>query len=202
MLRVALTGGIGTGKSHVARLLRGRGVPTIDADQLARAAVQPGQPALDGLRARFGSGVLAAGGVLDRARLGRLVFADPAARRALEALVHPPVREAIDAWFRRCRAATESTFAVADVPLLFETGRAGAFDYVVVAACDPALQVRRVTARDGLAEADVRRRVAAQLPIAEKVGRADAVVRTDGSFADTERQVDALRRTLAAAAGA
>lgn len=201
MLRVVLTGGIGTGKSHVVRLFRDRGVPTIDADQLARAAVQPGQPALDGLRGRFGSGVVAAGGALDRARLGRLVFADPAARSALEALVHPPVRAAIDAWFRRCRA-TEATFAVADVPLLFETRRAGAFDYVVVAACGPALQLRRVMARDGLAEADVRRRMAAQLPIAEKVERADAVVRTDGSFADTERQVDALCRALAAAAGA
>lgn len=202
MLRVALTGGIGTGKSSVVRLLRGRRVPTIDADQLARAAVQPGQPALDGLRERFGSSVVAADGALDRARLGRLVFADPDARRALEALVHPPVREAIDAWFRRCRAATEPPFAVADIPLLFETRRAGAFDYVVVAACDPALQIQRVMARDGLAEADVRRRVAAQLPLAEKVERADAVVRTDGSFADTERQVDALCRTLAAAAGA
>lgn len=202
MLRVVLTGGIGTGKSHVVRLLRGRGVPTIDADQLARAAVQPGQPALDGLRGRFGSGVAAAGGVLDRARLGRLVFADPAARSALEALVHPPVRAAIDQWFRRCRDAAGAPFAVADVPLLFETRRAGAFDRVVVAACGPALQLRRVMARDGLAEADVRRRMAAQLPIAEKVERADAVVRTDGSFADTERQVDALCRALAAAAGA
>lgn len=202
MLRVVLTGGIGTGKSHVVRLLRDRGVPTIDADQLARAAVQPGQPALDGLRGRFGNGVAAAGGVLDRARLGRLVFADPAARSALEALVHPPVRAAIDAWFRRCRDAAGAPFAVADVPLLFETRRADAFDRVVVAACDPALQLRRVMARDGLAEADVRRRMAAQLPIAEKVERADAVVRTDGSFADTERQVDALCRALAAAAGA
>ena len=120
---------------------------------------------------------------------------------ALEALVHPPVREAIDAWFQRCRSATEATFAVADIPLLFETRRAGAFDRVVVVACKPALQLRRVMARDGLPAADVRRRIAAQLPIAEKVERADAVITTDGSFAETDRQVASLCRTLAAVAG-
>ncbi len=198
MLRVALTGGIGTGKSYVVRLLRGRAVPTIDADQLARAAVQPGQPASVRLRDRFGPDLFAADGSLDRIRLGRLVFADAAARAALEALVHPPVREAVDAWFRRCRASTGARFAVADIPLLFEAGRADAFDRVVVVACDPALQLRRVMARDGLPAADVRRRIAAQLPIADKVARADAVVRTDGSFDETDRQVASLCRALSA----
>ena len=198
MLRVALTGGIGTGKSYVVRLLRDRSIPTVDADQLARAAVQPDQPAFAGLRARFGADVVAADGSLDRARLGLLVFADPTARAALEALVHPPVREAIDAWFRRCRTGTEPPFAVADIPLLFETRRASAFDRVVVVACDPAVQLRRVMARDGLPAADARRRIAAQLPIAEKVERADAVITTDGSFAETDRQVASLCRTLAA----
>ena len=202
MLRVALTGGIGTGKSHVVQLLRRRSIPTVDADQLARAAVQPGQPAFTGLRDRFGTDVIAADGALDRTRLGRLVFADSTARAALEALVHPPVREAIDTWFQRCRSATESTFAVADIPLLFETRRAGAFDRVVVVACEPALQLRRVMARDGLPAADVRRRIAAQLPIAGKVERADAVITTDGSFAETDRQVASVCRTLAAVAGA
>ena len=202
MLRVALTGGIGTGKSYVVRRLRSRFVPTVDADQLARAAVQPDQPAFAGLRARFGVEVIAADGTLDRARLGRLVFADATARTVLEALVHPPVREAIDAWFRRCRDSTGSRFAVADIPLLFETGRAGAFDRVAVVACDPATQLRRVMVRDGLPAEDARRRIAAQLPIAEKVDRADAVITTDGSFADTDRQVASLCRTLAAVGGA
>ena len=199
MIRVALTGGIGTGKSHVIRLLRRRSVPTIDADQLARAVVQPDQAACARLRARFGPDVFAADGTLDRDRLGRLVFADETARSALEALVHPPVREAIDAWFRRCRACTGAPFAVADIPLLFETGRADAFDRVVVVACDPATQLRRVMARDGLSAADVRRRIAAQLPIAAKVARADEVVRTDGSFAETDRETASLCRALAAA---
>lgn len=198
MLRVALTGGIGTGKSHVVRLLRRRAVPTIDADQLARAAVQPGQPVTDALRARFGPGLFAADGSLDRPRLGRLVFADAAARAELEALVHPPVRRAIDAWFGRCAACTRAPFAIADIPLLFETARAGAFDRVVVVACDPAVQLERVMERDRLPAIEVRRRIAAQLPIADKVARADAVVTTDGSFDETERQVASLCRKLAA----
>ena len=202
MLRVALTGGIGTGKSCVVRLLRDRSVPTVDADQLARAAVQPDQPACAGLRDRFGPGIFAADGTLDRGRLGRIVFADATARAALEALVHPPVRKATDAWFRRCRAWTRARFAVADIPLLFETGRAGAFDRVVVVACEPATQLRRVMARDRLPAAEIRRRIAAQLPIAEKVARADAVVRTDGSFDETARQVASLCRTLSAAGAA
>ena len=197
MLRVAVTGGIGTGKSHVIRLLRRRAVPTIDADQLARAAVQPGQPASDRLRDRFGTDVFAADGSLDRARLGRLVFVDTAARAALEALVHPPVRRAIDEWFRRCGACTNAPFAVADIPLLFETARAGAFDHVVVVACNPATQLERVMARDGLPAAEVRRRIAAQLPIADKAARADVVVTTDGSFEETARQVACLCRSLA-----
>lgn len=197
MLRVALTGGIGTGKSHVVRLLRDRSVPTLDADQLARATVQTGQPACTGLRARFGPDVFAADGSLDRARLGRLVFADAAARATLENLVHPPVRKAIDAWFQRCRASTRARFAVADIPLLFETGRADAFDSVVVVACDPATQLRRVMARDDLPEAEVRRRIAAQLPIAEKVARADMVISTDGTFEETDGQVASIFRTLA-----
>lgn len=144
MLRVAVTGGIGTGKSHVIRLLRHRAVPTIDADQLARAAVQPGQPASERLRARFGPRIFSADGSLDRARLGRLVFADAPARAALEAIVHPPVRRAIDEWFQRCRTCTGAPFAVADIPLLFETARAVAFEHVVVVACDPATQLERV----------------------------------------------------------
>jgi len=198
MLRVALTGGIGTGKSYVVRRLRNRAIPTIDADQLARAAVQPDQPAFAGLRARFGADIIAADGTLDRTRLGLLVFADPTARAALEALVHPPVRESIDVWFRRCRTSIRPRFAVADIPLLFETGRASAFDRVVVVACDPALQLQRIMARDGLRPEDARRRIAAQLPIAEKADRADAVITTDGSFAETDRQVASLCRTLAA----
>ena len=200
MLRVALTGGIGTGKSHVAGLLRRRSVPTLDADQIVRALQQPGQPVHAALRRRFGPGVFGNRSILDRKRLGALVFGDAAARRDLEAIVHPPVRRAIDDWFDRCRAGTAAAFAVADIPLLFETGRAGAFDRVVVVACEPAAQLARIMARDGLPAAAARRRIAAQLPIADKTARADFVVATDGSFEETERQVEAVCRTLGARA--
>ena len=198
MLRVALTGGIGTGKTYVIRLLRDRAVPTIDADQLARDAVQPDQPGAAALRARFGAEVFHPDGSLDRPRLGTIIFDDREARADLEAIVHPPVRRAIAAWFQRCADDGQTPFAVADIPLLFETGRAAEFDRVVVVACTPDTQVRRVVERDALPEADARKRLAAQLPIAGKMAAADIVIQTDGSFADTERQVNELCRTLRA----
>ncbi|MGE0463607.1 MAG: dephospho-CoA kinase [Vicinamibacterales bacterium] len=188
MLRVALTGGIATGKSYVARRMRAAGVPIIDADVLAREAVAPGTPGLQAIVERFGAGVLAPEGALDRTRLAGIVFADPLARQALEAIVHPAVRAAIDRFFTSLPAATP--FAVADIPLLFETNRAGEYDIVVVAACPPEMQVARVMARDGVSREAALQRLAAQLPIAEKVSRADYVIDTSGSFAATDVAVD------------
>jgi dephospho-CoA kinase len=131
--------------------------------------------------------VVDASGGLDRRKLGAIVFADAGERKALEAIVHPEVVRASNDWF----AALDPShpFAVADIPLLYETGRDRAFDAVVVTACDPEEQVRRVMRRDGLPEADARQRIAAQLPIGEKVRRGDYVIRTDGSFAETDAQV-------------
>lgn len=188
LLRVGLTGGIATGKSYVRAHLASMGVPTIDADLLARQVVERGTPGLALIVDRFGPDVLSAEGHLDRPALGALVFADADARRDLESIVHPRVYGEIGAWFERLEAAG-AALGVADIPLLFETGRAGDFDVVVVAACPSALQIERVQARDGLSEAAARRRVAAQWPIDEKVRLADYVVRTDGSFEDTDRQV-------------
>ena len=198
MLRVALTGGIATGKSSVVRLLQVRGVPTIDADAVARAVVEPGQPAHAAIRERFGTDVMNRVGKLDRTRLGTIVFGDPTARADLEGIVHPPVRRAIDDWFRaRAAAPGPPPFAVADIPLLFETGRDGEFDRVVVVACDPGTQLTRVMKRDHLSEAEARQRIDAQLPIADKVARAFHVITTDGSLDETERQVDVLCSALA-----
>jgi dephospho-CoA kinase len=191
MLSVALTGGIATGKSYVRARFEALGVPTIDADTLARDVVRPGTAALAQIVARFGAGVLQPDGALDRRALGAVVFADPVARRALEAIVHPAVRQAIDAWVAERRQQGDP-LAVADIPLLFETGRTGEFDVVVVTACPPDEQVARIVRRDGLSEADARARVEAQMPIEEKVRRADHVVRTDGTHEETDRQVDAL----------
>jgi dephospho-CoA kinase len=195
VLRVALTGGIGTGKSYCLERFAAHGAATIDADVLARDAVAPGTPGLAAIAARFGPGILALDGTLDRPGLGRIVFGDAKARAALEAIIHPEVYRHIREWFANLPAGTR--VAIADIPLLFETGHHHDFDEVVVAACDPEEQVRRVMARDHLSDADARARLAAQWPIEEKVKRADRVIWTDRGFAETDRQVadsyDSLR---------
>ena len=199
MLRVGLTGGIGTGKSYVRARFEARGLPAIDADLVAREVVATGTPGLDAIRARFGPSVFDANGTLDRKALGAVVFADAAARHDLESIVHPRVYEAIGRWFA-ARDADGTPIAIADIPLLYETGERYRLDAVVVAACEPEEQVRRVMRRDGVSEAAARARLAAQWPIARKVERADYVIRTDGAFAETDRLVDevieALRQRL------
>ncbi|BCS33846.1 dephospho-CoA kinase [Luteitalea sp. TBR-22] len=200
VLRVGLTGGIATGKSYVTRRLAEAGLPTIDADRLAREAVAPGTDGLRAVVARFGREVLTDGGALDRARLGAIVFADAAARADLEGIIHPEVRRRIDAWQRQLARQGYRGPAIADIPLLFETGRTADFDVVVVVACDPARQRERLMARDGLSAEAADVRLAAQWPIAEKVKAADEVVITDGTFDDTDAQVDALVARLHARA--
>jgi dephospho-CoA kinase len=192
--RVGLTGGIATGKSYVRGRFEALGVPTIDADTLAREAVAPGSTGLAAVAERFGPGVLDASGTLDRRTLASIVFADPDARRALEHIIHPYVRARVDAWFRALDPARHP-FAVADIPLLFETGGDREYDAVIVTACDPETQVRRIMERDPVTDAEARQRLAAQLPIDEKIRRADYVIRTEGTHEETDRQVrDVLNR--------
>ena len=196
MHRIGLTGGIATGKSHVVTRLREHGVPVVDADVLSRESVATGSPGLAAAVARFGPGILDPDGALDRSRLGDIVFRDQAARRDLEAIVHPFVRERIEEFFTSVPAS--EPFAVADIPLLYETGREKGFDAIIVVACSPETQLARVMTRDGLSREDAQRRIASQWPIEEKVKRADHVIRTDGTYADTDAQVtwlvDRLRR--------
>lgn len=194
MRRIALTGGIATGKSHVVSRLREAGVPVADADLIAREVVAPGTPALAAIVGRFGGSILTPEGLLDRARLGDLVFRDSDTRRDLEAIVHPAIRRRIDEFFTSLPRAT--SFAMADIPLLYETHRESQFDKVIVVACTPATQIDRVMARDGLSREDAERRLAAQWPIQEKIARADYVIRTDGAFADTNTQVAAVLRSI------
>jgi dephospho-CoA kinase len=196
MLRIALTGGIATGKSYVAEHMRRAGVPLIDADLLAREVVAPGTPALDAIVTRFGTSVLTPDGSLDRARLGDIVFRDAEARRELEAMTHPAIAERIAQFF--ASQPPEVRFAVADIPLLYETGGQARFDRVIVVACAPDTQIRRVMTRDRLHREDAERRLAAQMPIADKAARADFVIRTDGTHAETDRQVDELLEKLRA----
>lgn len=192
-MRVALTGGIATGKSVVAGLLRDRGFPVIDADRAARDVVAPGTPGLEEVVARFGRGVLGPDGGLDRQALGRLVFADGEARRALEALLHPRVRAVIDGFFAHL---PDGAPGVAEIPLAYETGWGARFDCVVVVACRPETQRARLMARDGLTTGEAEQRLAAQWPIADKVRLADAVVLTDGDLPSTVVQTDRLARWL------
>jgi dephospho-CoA kinase len=189
--RISLTGGIATGKSHIRARFEALGVPTIDADVLAREAVAPGTPGLAAVVERFGRDILDAHGALDRQKMAKLVFADPDARRALEAIIHPEVRLATDRWFASLDPH-QHPYAIADIPLFYEVGREGDFDAVIVAACDSEMQLRRVMKRDGISEAEARQRLAVQLPIDEKVRRANYVIRTDGTFADTERQIQEI----------
>ncbi|MEO8257128.1 MAG: dephospho-CoA kinase [Acidobacteriota bacterium] len=195
MLRVALTGGIATGKSYVLDRFRRRGVPCLDADALVRGVEAPGTEATQAIAARFGADVLAADGAVDRRKLGRIVFADGQARRELEAIVHPAVYRAIAAGLRGFELLGGSRLAIADVPLLYETGHQSDFDRVIVTACPVETQIRRLIER-GLTDAEARQRLAAQAPTESKAARADFVIRTDGSFEETDRQVDEITAVL------
>ena len=186
MKRVGLTGGIATGKSVVRAELERLGVPTIDADLVARDVVAPGTSALTAILDRFGTGVLT-DGALDRRKLGSIVFADDAARRDLEEIVHPAVKTAINAWLDTM--SRQHNLAVAVIPLLYETGRERDFDVVITTACRSEEQLRRVMTRDSLSELQARQRINAQLSTEEKVRRADYAIWTDGTHENTKRQV-------------
>ena len=188
MRRVALTGGIATGKTYVLQRLRDRGVPTIDADEIVHEALEPGTPTTKAIATHFGSVFIAADGSVDRTLLGRKVFGDPEARQQLEAVIHPVVYETIRKWF----ATLDRTLGVASIPLLYETHREGDFDFVVVTVCPPEEQLRRIVRRDRITEEQARQRMAAQMPAAEKARRADFVILTDGTTLATDRQVDEL----------
>jgi dephospho-CoA kinase len=195
MLKIALTGGIATGKSHVLDRFRRRGVPCLDADILAHGVEAAGTDATARIAERFGADVLDADGAVDRAKLGPIVFADPSARRELEAIVHPAVYRAVAAGIRAFELTGDYPFAVVDVPLLYETGAEKDFDRVIATSCSPALQVARLITR-GMTEDAARQRLAAQWSAETKASRADFVITTDGTFEETDRQLDAVYRQL------
>jgi dephospho-CoA kinase len=194
MLKVALTGGIATGKSYVLDRFRGLGVPCLDADVLAHGVTAAGTEATAAIAARFGPAILQPDGSIDRKVLGAIVFEDETARRALETIVHPAVYRSIAAGLRAFELMG-SQVAVVDVPLLYETGHARDFDRVIVTVCSVDQQVQRLLGR-GLTEAEARHRLGAQLPTEEKAGRADYVIRTDGSLEETDRQVEQILHEL------
>jgi dephospho-CoA kinase len=197
MLKIALTGGIATGKSYVLEQFRRRGVPCLDADSLAHGVTAAGTEATSAIAARFGADILGGDGSIDRAKLGSVVFADAAARHDLEALVHPAVYRAIAAGLRAFELVDAPPLAVVDVPLLYETGHADEFDRVIVTACVPEIQLARLLKR-GLSEDQARQRIAAQWPTEKKAARATFVIRTDGTFEETDRQVELVLKALSA----
>jgi dephospho-CoA kinase len=192
---IGLTGGIATGKSTVAAMLRELGATVIDADEAARAVVEPGTPGLAALVDAFGSAILD-GEKLDRAKLGELVFRDVAARRKLEAITHPLVRE----WMaERQREAAErgERRVVLDIPLLFENGLEGAMKAVLLVYAPPDQQVERLVSRNGFSGEEARRRLAAQMPIADKVARATYVIDNSASLESTRAQTEAIWKRIA-----
>jgi dephospho-CoA kinase len=188
VLRVGLTGGIGSGKSTVARRLVARGALLVDSDVLAREVVAPGTDGLAEVAATFGEGVLDASGALDRPALAAVVFGDPAARERLNAIIHPRVRARSA---ELIAAAPADAVVVQDIPLLVETGAAPSFPLVIVVHADAEERVRRL-ARRGLPEADARARIAAQASDAARRAAADVWLSNDGSERDLEAEVDAL----------
>jgi dephospho-CoA kinase len=190
MLLVGLTGGIGSGKSTVSRMLADRGAVVIDADDLARRAVEPGSPGLEKVVEAFGPGVRAADGSLDREAVAAKVFADPEARRKLESITHPEVFRLYGEEIDRYRGTDR--IVVFDAPLIVETGAADGFDLLIVVSASEDAQVRRLMADRAMNEQAARERIASQLPLEDKVRVADVVIRNDGAVEDLVPQVDAL----------
>ncbi|WP_125702909.1 dephospho-CoA kinase [Lacticaseibacillus daqingensis] len=193
---LGLTGGIATGKSTVAAVFKRLGCPVVDADVIAREIVAPGMPALREIVAAFGPTMQKRDGSLDRERLGDLVFNDPAKLAQLNAIDHPYLRAAINDALAAAKA-TGVPVVVGEIPLLYETGYETSFDGVAVVTLPPHLQLERLMARDGLTEAQAKARIAAQLPLAEKIARADYLLDNSQGAAARERQVAELLAHLA-----
>jgi dephospho-CoA kinase len=196
MLKVGLTGGIATGKSYVTGLLKELGCEVADADVIARRVVEPGRPAFFEIVREFGEGVLDAGGAIDRAKLGAVVFAQPERRARLNAIVHPRVFEAQDAWLAEVAGRDPQAVAVVDAALMIESGGYKCFDKLVVVYCEPEIQLARLMDRNRLSREDALSRINAQMPTAEKLKYADYALDTSRGFEDTRRQVRAFYEEL------
>ena len=186
---IGLTGGIASGKSTVSRLLRSRGFSVIDADILAREAVQIGTDGHREIVQAFGSSIVSTSGEIDRKALGELVFRDRTRLAVLEGILHPKIRLLAQAKREELRKAGHA-HAFYDVPLLFEKNMASLFDRVVAVVCSRKMQLERMILRDGINPLDAERRLEAQMPIEEKAALADDVIRNEGTLAELEKAVD------------
>lgn len=189
MLRVGLTGGIATGKSTVAAMLRERDIPVLEADPIAHELLEVGQPAYDEVVREFGSAVLGPGGKVDRAKLGAIVFADATKRQRLNQILHPRILEVVRRWFESLDRPGGPEAAVVSAALIYEAGSKTQLDRVIVCWCRPEQQVARLKER-GLTGQQIEQRIAAQMPIDEKRRLADDVIDCSGTIEATERQAD------------
>ena len=190
---VGLTGGIACGKSEAARRLAEEGVPVLETDEVAHEEMRPGGAAYDDVLAAFGPDILAGDGTIDRRALGRRVFADPAALRRLNELVHPCVRERWESWRKALRS--ENRAGVVVIPLLYEAGATEGWDAVICVAAPPEAVMERL-ARRGLSGEEARRRVEAQWPVEEKMRRADVVIWNDGTLEQLRARTAAAWRQV------
>lgn len=190
-LRIGLTGGIASGKSTVATLFAELGATVIDTDVIAREVVAPGQPALNEIIAHFGNAVIDGDGRLDRAAMRQLIFSNDAARKQLEAITHPRIRE--ETVKQSARAG--GSYQLIVVPLLTESPLRSYVDRILVVDCDESIQIERLLARDTESEEQARRILAAQASRADRLAIADDVIRNDGDLTDTRRQVEALHHS-------
>jgi dephospho-CoA kinase len=191
MLKIAITGGAGSGKSTVARMFKELGAEVLDADQVARDAVAVGQPAWQELRRLYGENFFNQNGTLNRSELAKRVFTDPEARRRLEVLIHPLVAQELQRQVTGLERQGVDLVLV-EVPLLFEAGQEHAFDRVIVVAAPEVDQIRRLRSRDHRKEEEIQGILQAQWPLADKVDRADYVIDNGGSLSSTQQQVNSI----------
>jgi len=195
MLRLGLTGGIASGKSAVAAMLRELGFPVVDADSASHKLMEPGQAAHDEIMKAFGTGIADASERIDRAKLAAIVFADPAKLKRLNAILHPRVEQVIFRQFEEWQKNGVRDAAFVEAALLVEAGMDKKLDGLLVAWCEPAQQLERLRAR-GMSEAEARRRMAAQLPLEEKMKHATEKINCSGTLEETRAQVQALAAKL------
>ncbi len=196
MFIVGLTGGIATGKSTVAEMLKNKGAVVLDADAIAREVVEPGRPAWKDIVKWQGRKILNEDNSIDRVKLGRVVFTDEEARRRLNSIVHPRVDEELSERTRQIRSGSTSTVIVYDVPLLIEAGMHHKVDVVVLVCASRETQVKRMVQREGLQEEEVKQRIEAQMPLEQKIKYAHFVIKNDGELEQTRGQVDEFWRYL------
>ncbi len=196
MIVAGLTGGIASGKSTVARYLENSGGLIIDADQISREVVLPGQPAWHEIKDRFGDRVFTADGTIDRAGLGDIVFRDARLRRMLEHIIHPRVSAEIDARMKHFAEQSPQAVVIMDIPLLFETGQTADLSEIIVVYVSEDTQRKRLMERDGYTIDEARARMASQMPLEEKAKKATIVIDNNGSLSETRRQTIAVYRKL------